>query len=69
MSLVGGVATNKQIRKSLLFTCKNKGIKLIYPPAKLCGDNAAMIALTCLVKDKKFFMPNLNFKPNPRLKI
>lgn len=48
----GGVASNRELRKLLR---KQLPVKINYAPAKLCTDNAAMIAaLGCFVaKDKK----------------
>ena len=42
--MAGGVAANSHIRRTLQSLCDKRGVKLIYPPISLCGDNAAMIA-------------------------
>lgn len=42
--MAGGVAANSHIRRTLTELCKKRGVKFIYPPINLCGDNAAMIA-------------------------
>lgn len=42
--MAGGVAANSHIRRTLQGLCEKRGVKLIYPPISLCGDNAAMIA-------------------------
>ena len=42
--MAGGVAANSHIRRTLHRLCDKRGVKLIYPPISLCGDNAAMIA-------------------------
>ena len=42
--MAGGVAANSHIRRTLQNLCDKRGVKLIYPPISLCGDNAAMIA-------------------------
>ncbi len=41
LALAGGVAANSRIREVLKFD----GVKTYYPPASLCTDNAAMIAV------------------------
>ena len=69
ISLVGGVAANKSIRKSFEKICKKNNYRLIAPPINLCGDNAAMIALACIEKVNKKISPDLNFVADPRLKI
>lgn len=41
--LAGGVAANSYLRKTLTNMCKEKEIKLYFPPMEFCTDNAAMI--------------------------
>jgi N6-L-threonylcarbamoyladenine synthase len=42
--LSGGVAANSRLRRELEDRCRSLGLRLYYPPAVLCTDNAAMIA-------------------------
>ena len=42
--LAGGVAANKSLERRLRETAAAEGIRYLYPPARLCTDNAAMIA-------------------------
>jgi N6-L-threonylcarbamoyladenine synthase len=42
--VAGGVAANRLIRATLCALCATYGFRFVAPPAKLCGDNAAMIA-------------------------
>ena len=44
VALVGGVAANGALRRSLCQAAEAKGIQVFIPPLTLCGDNAAMIA-------------------------
>jgi len=44
LSLVGGVAANKAIRKKFSELAKKYDKKLVIPDIEFCGDNAAMIA-------------------------
>lgn len=44
VALVGGVAANGALRRSLVQAAEAKGIRVFIPPLALCGDNAAMIA-------------------------
>ena len=44
LSLVGGVAANKAIRKRFGELAKKYSKKLVIPDIEFCGDNAAMIA-------------------------
>ncbi len=40
----GGVAANQAVRARLADIAKQHGLPFVVPPARLCGDNAAMIA-------------------------
>lgn len=42
--LAGGVAANSHLRAKLGEVCERYGVKMVVPPIKLCGDNAAMVA-------------------------
>lgn len=53
ISFVGGVACNKYLRGKLQDFCKKNKIKLFYPSAKLCTDNAGMIAFIGSYKAQK----------------
>lgn len=44
ISVVGGVAANQAIRKSISAIAQNCSIKIVVPELQFCGDNAAMIA-------------------------
>ncbi len=67
--IAGGVAANKGIRKRLTKVCNNNDFKPIFPQPKLCGDNAAMIALVGLEKYKKRKFDNLDLPASPRLPL
>ncbi len=42
--LAGGVAANKSLERRLRETAEAEGTRYLYPPPRLCTDNAAMIA-------------------------
>ncbi len=42
--VAGGVAANGRVREALADLARRKGLALVAPPARLCTDNAAMIA-------------------------
>ena len=44
LAVAGGVAANATIRAALDEAAQGAGVRLVAPPLKLCGDNAAMIA-------------------------
>ena len=69
IAIVGGVAANESIKKSLEKFSQINNNRLIFPPLKLCGDNAAIIAWACIQHHKLNIKPDLNFKANPRLTI
>jgi len=64
--IAGGVAANKKIREVLINLCEAENFKPIFPAIKLCGDNAAMIAMVGLEKYKLNLFDNLDFPVNPR---
>ncbi len=64
--VAGGVAANKKIRKVLENLCKEEKFDPIFPPANLCGDNAAMIAMVGLEKFKKNQFNKLDYPAKPR---
>tara|TARA_B100001287_G_C22684984_1_gene532799 strand:+ start:833 stop:1849 length:1017 start_codon:yes stop_codon:yes gene_type:complete len=68
ISVVGGVANNKYIKKKLEDFLYNKEIEIYYPIKEMMSDNAAMIAWACL-NNYNSKRNNLFFKPEPRLKI
>ena len=43
--MAGGVAANSHLRKRLSEVAAANGVKIFIPPASLCGDNGAMIAV------------------------
>jgi N6-L-threonylcarbamoyladenine synthase len=44
VALAGGVAANTGLQARMRAECQARGLELSYPPARLCTDNAAMIA-------------------------
>ena len=68
ISIVGGVANNKYIRKNLEINFDKKNINIYYPLKEMMSDNAAMIAWACL-KNYKEEKKDIFFKPQPRMKV
>lgn len=67
ISLVGGVAANSELRKSISTLAEKYNKKIIIPDMQFCGDNAAMIAYRGLKvhqSGKKF---DLGYSPYPGL--
>ena len=67
--VAGGVASNKSIRNNLIKLSRSKDFTIIFPPSKLCTDNAAMIALAGLERYKKKKFDKHNFEANPRWQL
>ena len=67
--VAGGVAANKGIRKKLIEVSNENNFKSIFPDIKLCGDNAAMIALVGLEKYKIKKFDNIDLSASPRLAL
>jgi len=53
ITMVGGVACNKYIKKELHDFCEKKSLQFVAPSPKYCTDNAAMIAFVAAYKLKQ----------------
>ena len=62
--IAGGVAANKAIFARLHTEADAAGFQIVVPPAKLCTDNAAMIAWAALERHDQ--PDQLDFDPRPR---
>ncbi|MBQ9690646.1 MAG: multifunctional tRNA N6-adenosine(37)-N6- threonylcarbamoyltransferase complex dimerization subunit type 1 TsaB/ribosomal protein alanine acetyltransferase/tRNA (adenosine(37)-N6)-threonylcarbamoyltransferase complex transferase subunit TsaD, partial [Eggerthellaceae bacterium] len=51
--LGGGVAANRALRAAYEAMGKKLNVRIVLPPASVCGDNAAMIAAVALDKYKR----------------
>jgi len=69
ISIVGGVASNKNIFYRMEKKAKDYNCSVILPPDFMFSDNAAMIAWVAMNKYTKKFNSDLLSKPNPRLSI
>jgi len=67
--VAGGVAANKGIRNKLIKVSDENDFKAIFPDLKLCGDNAAMIAMVGLEKYKIKQFDSLDLPASPRLPL
>ena len=67
--VAGGVAANKSIRKKLVQVSNENNFVPIFPDSKLCGDNAAMIAMVGLEKYKLKKFDDLDLPASPRLPL
>ncbi len=67
--LAGGVAANSHIRRALSDMCEKRGAKLYMPSLSLCGDNAAMVAMSGYFEylNKNFVDTFLNASANDEI--
>jgi len=67
--VAGGVAANKNIRKTIEEVSKKNNFKVFFPDQDLCSDNAAMIAMVGLEKFKLNKFDSHDFKADPRWQL
>lgn len=67
ISLVGGVAANKELRNKFFDLGKKYSKKVVIPDFEFCGDNAAMIAYRGLKLYEAGIKHNLTYSPFPSL--
>ncbi|MDA9471005.1 tRNA (adenosine(37)-N6)-threonylcarbamoyltransferase complex transferase subunit TsaD [Enterococcus sp. 5H] len=67
--VAGGVAANQGLRERLSETVSEElpNVKLIVPPLKLCGDNAAMIGAAAFVEAEKGHFADYYLNADPSL--
>jgi N6-L-threonylcarbamoyladenine synthase len=64
--VAGGVAANQHLRGVLTDLCQTHGFGFVAPPARLCTDNAAMIAWAAACRLAKGESDPLDLVPRPR---
>ena len=69
VAIAGGVAANSRLRSQLEFYAVKRGIKLSYPPAILCTDNAAMVGCAAYYNYLEGNIGNLDLNAVPGLKL
>jgi N6-L-threonylcarbamoyladenine synthase len=67
--LAGGVAANSHLRSALEDMCKRRNVRFTVPPRSLCGDNAAMIAVSGCYEylNNRFADTSLNASANDEM--
>ncbi len=64
--VAGGVAANRAIRAALERVALGAGFGLYAPPARLCGDNATMVAWAAIERLRLGLADPLDHAPRPR---
>jgi tRNA N6-adenosine threonylcarbamoyltransferase len=64
--VAGGVAANGFIRARLQEIAAAAELRLVVPPARLCTDNATMIAWAGIERLRRGYTDGLDFAPRPR---
>ena len=74
--VAGGVSANKQLREGLVKTARQMKGEAYFPPAALCTDNGAMIAVAGLMRleamtntEREACLHRLGFSAKPRWKL
>lgn len=67
--MAGGVACNGALRAGMEDACTKNGIKLYYPAASLCTDNAAMIGAAGYYRIIRGEQSGLDLNAQPGLKL
>jgi len=67
--VAGGVAANQGLRKRLKeeIEKRNMDMELVFPPLRLCGDNAAMIGAIAQIQYEKGDFADLSLNSDPSL--
>ncbi|MEQ8345828.1 MAG: tRNA (adenosine(37)-N6)-threonylcarbamoyltransferase complex transferase subunit TsaD [Sneathiellaceae bacterium] len=64
--VAGGVAANAALKAALAGLAGSRGWRLLVPPARLCTDNGAMVALAGLERLRRGLTDPLDTAPRPR---
>ena len=69
MIFLGPCSKNKGLREKMSFAISEElpTMKLIVPPLRLCGDNAAMIGAAAHIELQKHHFAEMNLNANPSL--
>ena len=67
VALVGGVASNRLLRREIERLGKKSGLEVFMPPAVLCTDNAAMIGSAAFYRLMKGEIASLSLNAVPSL--
>lgn len=70
LAVAGGVAANSYLRENLTSRCEKEGIKVYFPPMRLCTDNAAMIGCEAYFNIRYGMgLADLSLTPEPNINL
>ena len=64
--VAGGVAANGAVRRALAAVAAERGLPMLAPPSRLCGDNAVMVAWLGIERLRLGLTDGLDTPPRPR---
>jgi N6-L-threonylcarbamoyladenine synthase len=69
VTVSGGVSCNRKLREEMSSRCQRVGLELRFAPARLCTDNAAMIAFAAMLRLERGEVSALTMEINPNLAL
>jgi N6-L-threonylcarbamoyladenine synthase len=69
VTVSGGVSCNRKLREEMSLGCERAGLNLRFAPARLCTDNAAMIAFAAMMRLERGETSALTTEINPNLAL
>jgi len=69
VTISGGVSCNRKLREEMSLGCERAGLNLRFAPARLCTDNAAMIAFAAMMRLERGETSALTTEINPNLAL
>lgn len=69
VTVSGGVSCNRKLREQMSSGCERAGLRLRFAPARLCTDNAAMIAFAAILRLERGETSSLTTEIDPNLAL
>ncbi|HEY2139960.1 MAG TPA: tRNA (adenosine(37)-N6)-threonylcarbamoyltransferase complex transferase subunit TsaD, partial [Chthoniobacterales bacterium] len=69
VTLSGGVSCNQALRNEMASGCRRAGVELLTAPARLCTDNAAMIAFAAALRFEAGYRSAVSEEIDPNLAL
>jgi tRNA N6-adenosine threonylcarbamoyltransferase len=69
VTVSGGLAASRKLRQRFESACAEAGLRLFYPPARLCTDNAAMVGCLAAHRYEAGLFDDLRLEGYPNLPL